>query len=109
MKLEELKVGQYLQDQYGNQFKVLTVEPQDAQCVELECTYFNQRVAVGDGIYFESAGQAWWVVKEQACIRQSLSADEEVAAYKADCQLWLLVEPSTTVDITLESLEVSCG
>ena len=107
MKLEDVKVGQYLQDQYGNQFKVLTVAPRDAQCVKLECTYFNQRVAVGDGIYFESTGQVWWVVKEQACIRQSLSEDEKkTAAYKADCQLWLLVETDTSADITLESLEV---
>lgn len=108
MKLEDVQVGQRLKDQYGNQFRVLSVEPRDAQCVELECTHFNRCVNVDGDVYFESTGQAWWVVRDQDCIRQSLSVSEIIDAYAVGYQKWLLVESDTQVDITLESLEVVC-
>lgn len=107
MKLQDIRVGMRVHDQYGNKYVVLAVTPEDAQCVYLECTHFRHNVHVGGGIHFESTGQAWWVVRDCDCIRQSLNAAEEAAYFDADYQMWLVVSEDEPfgADITLESLE----
>lgn len=111
MKLEDVKVGMRVHDQYGNEYKVLSVALKDAQCVELECIDFKHHVHVGGGTYFEGTGQAWWIVRDTECIRQALSVVEEIAAYEADYQKWLVLseDEPLDVDITLETLEVVCN
>lgn len=110
MKLEDIKEGMAVRDTYGNEYTVLTVTLKDAQCVQLECTHLEHKVHVGGGTTFESTGQVWWVVRNRDCIRQSLSAAEEVAFFAADYQMWLVLaeDEPLGVDITLETLEVIC-
>ena len=111
MKLQDIYVGMLVQDTYGNQYRVLSVTPKDAQCVKLECTHFERSVNVGDKTYFDGIGQARWVLRDRDCIRQSLSITDETIADKADYQMCLVVGEgaSLDVDITLETLEVACG
>ena len=109
MKLQDIEVGMRVHDQYGNQYAVHATAPTDAQCALLYCVFFVHPMHVGNGVYFERIGQAWWIVQNQACVRHAYSLADCEDNLVEGHQKWLLVDQDKPleVDITLETLEVT--
>lgn len=61
MKFEDVKVGQYLQDPYGNVYEVLEIKGAPNYIVNLKCSTLVRPVKVEYHFEFTSEGQTWWV------------------------------------------------
>ena len=61
MKFEDVKVGQYLQDPFGNVYEVLGIKGTPRYIVNLKCITFVRPVKVEFHFEFTREGQSWWV------------------------------------------------
>ena len=61
MKFEDVKVGQYLQDPFGNVYEVLDIIGAPRYIVNLKCITFVRPVKVEFHFEFKMEGQTWWV------------------------------------------------
>lgn len=61
MKFEDVKVGQRLQDPYGNVYLVLDIQSEPKFMVKLKCITFRYAVKVEYDFTFNNKGHSWWV------------------------------------------------
>lgn len=70
MKLEDVKVGQIVKDEFDNEYIIEKITGDDSMPVKLKCTKFLKPIQVqklGD-VYFNKAGKSFYIYKSKKVV-----------------------------------------
>ena len=79
MKLEDVKVGMFVKDKFGNEYVITAFDKPDYHPVKLKCTKFKRECFVEDMTVFTDVDDEWWIVDDEVAYKEFANYDIDIS------------------------------